>query len=75
MISNAPGTVTDITNETYRALAFSIWSIGPMNGPVTGVRYTSLCPCSELAIFIGLEAASTPGSLLAPSKEYGANSF
>jgi MFS family permease len=36
MISNSPGTVADITNETYRALAFSIWSIGPMNGPVTG---------------------------------------
>ncbi|TAQ89853.1 hypothetical protein B7494_g1824 [Chlorociboria aeruginascens] len=29
-------TSTDITNETYRALAFSIWSIGPMNGPITG---------------------------------------
>ncbi len=36
MISNSPGTVADITNETYRALAFSIWSLGPMNGPVTG---------------------------------------
>jgi MFS family permease len=36
MISNSPGTVADITNETYRALAFSVWSIGPMNGPVTG---------------------------------------
>ncbi|RDW84953.1 putative benomyl resistance protein-1 [Coleophoma cylindrospora] len=36
MIANSPGTVADITNETYRALAFSIWSIGPMNGPVTG---------------------------------------
>jgi len=36
MISNSPGTVADITTEQYRALAFSIWSIGPMNGPVTG---------------------------------------
>ncbi|RDL32570.1 putative benomyl resistance protein [Venustampulla echinocandica] len=36
MIANAPGTVSDITDENYRALAFSIWSIGPMNGPVTG---------------------------------------
>ncbi|KAG4025476.1 hypothetical protein MFRU_057g00190 [Monilinia fructicola] len=36
MISNSPGTVADITNDEYRALAFSIWSIGPMNGPVTG---------------------------------------
>lgn len=36
MISNAPGTVNDIINEEYRALAFSIWSIGPMNGPVIG---------------------------------------
>ncbi|KAH8819491.1 major facilitator superfamily domain-containing protein [Xylogone sp. PMI_703] len=36
MISNAPGTVSDIVHENYRALAFSVWSIGPMNGPVTG---------------------------------------
>jgi MFS family permease len=36
MLANAPGTVSDIVNENYRALAFSIWSIGPMNGPVTG---------------------------------------
>ncbi|KAK8207874.1 hypothetical protein M8818_004127 [Zalaria obscura] len=36
MISNAPGTVNDIVDETHRALAFSIWSIGPMNGPVIG---------------------------------------
>lgn len=34
MISNAPGTVNDIVVEEYRALAFSIWSMGPMNGPV-----------------------------------------
>lgn len=36
MISNAPGTVNDIVDEEHRALAFSIWSIGPMNGPVVG---------------------------------------
>ncbi|KAI9643554.1 hypothetical protein NHQ30_008173 [Ciborinia camelliae] len=36
MISNSPGSVADITTEEYRALAYSIWSIGPMNGPVTG---------------------------------------
>jgi multidrug resistance protein len=36
MISNAPGTVADIVSDEYRALAFSIWSIGPMNGPVVG---------------------------------------
>lgn len=36
MISNAPGTVNDITDDEHRALAFSIWSIGPMNGPVIG---------------------------------------
>ncbi|CAN9373813.1 unnamed protein product [Alternaria alternata] len=36
MISNAPGTVSDISKEDYRALAFSIWSLGPMNGPVIG---------------------------------------
>ncbi|KAK6593818.1 major facilitator superfamily transporter [Botrytis cinerea] len=32
MISNSPGTVADITTDQYRALVFSIWSIGPMNG-------------------------------------------
>lgn len=32
MISNAPGTVNDIVDEEHRALAFSVWSIGPMNG-------------------------------------------
>ena len=34
MIANAPGTIRDITDDSYRALAFSIWSIGPLNGPV-----------------------------------------
>ena len=36
MIGNAAGSVNDITLEEYRALAFSIWSLGPMNGPVLG---------------------------------------
>lgn len=36
MIGNAPGTVNDIIMEKYRALAFSVWSLGPMNGPVIG---------------------------------------
>ncbi|KAI9813300.1 MAG: hypothetical protein M1827_004242 [Pycnora praestabilis] len=36
MIANAPGTVTDIVDDEHRALAFSIWSIGPLNGPVFG---------------------------------------
>ncbi|KAL2681846.1 major facilitator superfamily domain-containing protein [Phyllosticta citricarpa] len=38
MIANAPGTVADIVNDEYRAFAFSIWSIGPMNGvrPLVG---------------------------------------
>jgi MFS family permease len=33
MIANAPGTVGDIIGDEFRALAFSIWSIGPLNGP------------------------------------------
>jgi len=33
MVANAPGTVADIIDEEYRALALSIWSIGPLNGP------------------------------------------
>lgn len=36
MISNAPGTVNDIVDDDHRALAFSVWSVGPMNGPVIG---------------------------------------
>lgn len=36
MIANAPGSVGDIIGDEYRALAFSIWSIGPLNGPVLG---------------------------------------
>lgn len=36
MLSNSPGTVADISTDQYRALAFSIWGIGPMSGPVTG---------------------------------------
>lgn len=36
MIANSPGTVNDIVQEKHRAMAFSIWSIGPMNGPVVG---------------------------------------
>ncbi|KAH9825505.1 Fungal trichothecene efflux pump (TRI12), partial [Teratosphaeria destructans] len=36
LISNAPGSLNDITEDHHRALAFSIWSIGPMNGPAIG---------------------------------------
>ncbi|KAI9843752.1 MAG: hypothetical protein M1837_006112 [Sclerophora amabilis] len=36
MIANAPGSVADIAGDNHRALAFSIWSIGPINGPVFG---------------------------------------
>jgi len=35
-IANAPGTIGDIVSDDHRALVFSIWSIGPMNGPVFG---------------------------------------
>jgi MFS family permease len=33
MISSAPGMVADIVPHKNRALAFSIWSLGPINGP------------------------------------------
>lgn len=36
MIANAPGTVSEIVTDEYRALALSIWSIGPLNGPTFG---------------------------------------
>lgn len=37
MISSAPGSVTDVTDDQYRALALSCWSLGTMNGPVLGM--------------------------------------
>jgi MFS family permease len=36
MVSNSPGTIVDISEEEYRALCMSLWSIAPLNGPVTG---------------------------------------
>ena len=36
MVSNSPGTIVDITEPEYLALAMSCWSIAPLNGPVTG---------------------------------------
>lgn len=46
MISNAPGTVNDIVDEDHRALAFSVWSIGPMNGKYIPSPSSSGCLCS-----------------------------
>lgn len=37
MIASAPGSVTDVTDDRYRALALSCWSLGTMNGPVLGI--------------------------------------
>jgi hypothetical protein len=57
MISNAPGSINDMVNgrlnliyqaatniktEEYRALAFSCFAIGPMNGPVIGMSHSSI---------------------------------
>ncbi|KAL4780938.1 major facilitator superfamily domain-containing protein [Aspergillus varians] len=36
MISTAPGMVSDLVTDDQRALAISVWSIGPINGPVLG---------------------------------------
>ncbi|KAL0939592.1 MFS transporter [Colletotrichum truncatum] len=36
LVANSPGTVVDIADEEYRALAMSFYSIAPLNGPVTG---------------------------------------
>ena len=36
MIAISPGTISDIASAEYRALAFSIWAIGPLNGPTFG---------------------------------------
>ena len=41
-IVSAPGTVSDIISSKHRALAFSLWSLGAMNGPVLGIYSLSL---------------------------------
>lgn len=33
MVSSAPGMVSDLVDDDNRALALSVWSIGPINGP------------------------------------------
>lgn len=33
MIATAPGQVADISTDEKRALALSVWSLGPLNGP------------------------------------------
>ncbi|SPO05216.1 related to benomyl/methotrexate resistance protein [Cephalotrichum gorgonifer] len=35
-VANSPGSIVDVTTDEYRALAMSLWSIAPLNGPVTG---------------------------------------
>lgn len=41
MIASAPGSVTDVTDDQYRALALSCWSLGTMNGPVLGMFHST----------------------------------
>ena len=36
MIANSAGSIVDVSTEEYRALTLSLWSIAPLNGPVTG---------------------------------------
>lgn len=36
MISNSPGSIVDIADPEYLALAMSMWSIAPLNGPSLG---------------------------------------
>ncbi|KAM3520745.1 hypothetical protein NHJ13051_006687 [Beauveria bassiana] len=36
MVGNAPGTVVDISHPDYLARTMSLFSLAPMNGPVTG---------------------------------------
>ncbi|KAI9933682.1 hypothetical protein MW887_008155 [Aspergillus wentii] len=35
-IAGGPGSVNDVVSSKHRALAFSCWSVGAMNGPVIG---------------------------------------
>lgn len=36
MISNAPGSIVDITEPEYLAFSLSMYCIAPLNGPTTG---------------------------------------
>lgn len=36
MLSNVGGSIMDITNPKYLPLAMSVYSFGPLNGPVLG---------------------------------------
>lgn len=45
LISNAPGSVNDIVSEEYRALAFSIWSIGK----ILNLSFVTLNRCMLIA--------------------------
>lgn len=36
MLSNAPGTVVDVSNPDYLARSMSFFGVAPLNGPVTG---------------------------------------
>ncbi|KAG9516788.1 MFS general substrate transporter, partial [Aureobasidium melanogenum] len=36
VVSNSPGTINDVSTDKHRALTFSIWCAGLMNGPVLG---------------------------------------
>ena len=53
MIAISPGTISDIAPPQYRALAFSLWAIGPLNGPTFGPiiggfsTQSAFIPCPE----------------------------
>lgn len=36
MLSNVAGSIMDITDPKYLPLAISVYSFGPLNGPVLG---------------------------------------
>ncbi|RAH86511.1 synaptic vesicle transporter [Aspergillus japonicus CBS 114.51] len=38
-IAGGPGTINDVTSRRYRALAFSLWSLGAMTGSVIGPTF------------------------------------
>lgn len=44
VIASAPGTVNDVVSTKHRALAFSLWSLGAMNGPVLGKLFHLASP-------------------------------
>jgi MFS family permease len=61
MISTAPGMVADLVDDEHRALAISIWSIGPLNGPGMFSFFLGVFCCNSFLEPVTDECSHWPG--------------